>query len=496
MAGQEWSSAREIVEKVRAGTLTATRVAQHYLERIEQHDPHLHCFLDVRPETVLDQAKEVDARVERGDTDGALLGIPVAIKDNLCTTDHSTTCASQILQGYRSADDATVVRRIREAGGIVLGKTNLDEFAMGASTENSCAGPTSNPHDLKRVAGGSSGGSAAAVAAGLAPLALGSDTGGSVRQPASFCGVVGLRPSYGTVSRYGLIAFASSLDQVGPFALNVGDAAMLWEVVAGPDPRDSTCHPLANGDKSLPSDLSQLRVGVPREYHVDDVEKETRSVIQQCLSHLEERGATLVPVSLSLTEYSIPTYYLVVMSEASSNLSRFDGVRYGPRGRGGSTGEGHESHDLESLYRTTRTRFGEEVKRRIMLGTYALSAGYYDAYYKKALQVRHKIREEFEQAFEQADVLLGPTTPTPAFPIGEKSQDPLELYLCDVFTAGSALAGIPGISLPAGKSGDGLPIGAQIFGPRLSDRSLLVVAGEIEGCLGGGQTPVELNHGS
>jgi aspartyl-tRNA(Asn)/glutamyl-tRNA(Gln) amidotransferase subunit A len=369
----------------------------------------------------------------------------------------------------------------------VLGKTNLDEFAMGASTENSGFGASRNPHDVKRVPGGSSGGSAAAVAAGLAPLALGSDTGGSVRQPAALCGIVGHRPTYGAVSRYGLIAFASSLDQVGPMALNVDDCALLMGVIAGPDERDST----SRGDASfapLPDGaLKGLRIGVAAEYRAEGVDPEVRAALERVEREAVAAGATLVPLDLPLTPYAIPTYYLVVTSEASSNLARFDGVRYGPR---------EEPGDLHAMYGATRRRFGDEVKRRIMLGTYALSAGYYDAYYKKALQVRQKIGQEFAQAFAKCDVLLGPTTPTPAFPIGEKSGDPVQMYLCDVFTAPAPLAGLPALSFPCGRSKAALPIGAQLQGPALSDARLHAVARELERRLALDLSPLEAPRGA
>jgi len=492
LAAELVRSARALAQAVRTRRVAARAVADHYLDRIARHDGAVKAFLHVDPADVRRQADEIDRRVAGGDAEGALLGVPVAIKDNLCTRGLPTTCASRILDGYVPPYDATVVERIRAAGGVVLGKTNLDEFAMGASTENSGFFPTRNPHDLARVPGGSSGGSAAAVAAGLAPLALGSDTGGSVRQPGALCGVVGLRPTYGVVSRYGLVAFASSLDQVGPLALNVDDCELLTGVIAGHDPRDSTSRPvrwseLARAAPPAGSALPGLRVGIPAEYRSEGVDREVRSGVERCEKLLVEAGARLVPLSLPLTQYAIPTYYLVVTSEASSNLARFDGVRYGPRDAG---------RDLAATYAATRARFGDEVKRRIVLGTFALSSGYYDAYYKKALQVRQCIGREFEQAFRQCDLLLGPTAPTAAFPLGEKSSDPVQMYLCDVFTAPAPLAGLPALSIPCGRTAAGLPVGAQLQGPAAADARLLAVARELEARLALDLAPLEAPRGS
>jgi aspartyl-tRNA(Asn)/glutamyl-tRNA(Gln) amidotransferase subunit A len=490
LAPQLTKSARAIADAVRSGQATARSVADHYLDRIARHDPTLRAFLHVDPADVRAQADAIDRRVKAGQSSGALLGVPVAIKDNLCTRGQPTTCASKILEGYRPPYDATVVERIRAAGGLVLGKTNLDEFAMGASTENSGFFASRNPHDVKRVPGGSSGGSAAAVAGGLAPLALGSDTGGSVRQPGSLCGVVGLRPTYGVVSRYGLVAFASSLDQVGPLALNVEDCTLLMDVIAGHDGRDSTSRPrtwreISDATKDR-SSLAGLRIGIPSEYKSEGVDREVRALVERCEQLAVASGAKLVPLSLPLTQYAIPTYYLVVTSEASSNLARFDGIRYGPRDAAG---------DLAATYAATRRRFGDEVKRRIMLGTFALSAGYFDAYYKKALQVRQRIGQEFERAFEQCDLLLGPTAPTPAFPLGEKASDPVQMYLCDVFTAPAPLAGLPALSIPCGKTPAGLPVGVQLQGPSCSDARLLRVAAELEKKLALDLSPLEKPRG-
>ncbi len=486
-------SARAIADAVRTRRVRARDVADHYLERIARHDGAVHAFLHVDPADVRAQADAIDQRIAAGAagaTTGALLGVPVAIKDNLCTRGQPTTCASKILAGYRPPYDAAVVESIRAAGGVILGKTNLDEFAMGASTENSGFGTTRNPYDLKRVPGGSSGGSAAAVAAGFAPLALGSDTGGSVRQPAALCGVVGLRPTYGLVSRFGLVAFASSLDQVGPLALNVDDCTLLMEVIAGHDARDSTSRTTSYQElaRGANGSLAGLRIGVPHEYHADGVDREVRAAVERCEKLAVAAGAKLVPLSLPLTQYAIPTYYLVVTSEASSNLARFDGVRYGPRA---------DASELGAMYGATRAHgFGDEVKRRIMLGTYALSAGYYDAYYKKALQVRQCIGREFAAAFTQCDLLLGPTAPTAAFPLGEKSNDPVQMYLCDVFTAPAPLAGLPALSIPCGKTDGGLPIGVQLQGPIGSDARLLAVARQLEQRLALDLSPLEAPRGA
>jgi aspartyl-tRNA(Asn)/glutamyl-tRNA(Gln) amidotransferase subunit A len=489
-------SARAIAAAVRSRTVSARAVADHYLERIARHDGAVKAFLHVDPADVRAQADAVDRRVASGAkldaTSSALLGVPVAVKDNLCTRGLPTTCASRILEGYVPPYDATVVERIRAAGGVVIGKTNLDEFAMGASTENSGFGATRNPHDLARVPGGSSGGSAAAVAAGFAPLALGSDTGGSVRQPGALCGVVGLRPTYGLVSRYGLVAFASSLDQVGPIALNVDDCTLLMEVIAGHDARDSTSRKTTWSDvrratSATPSSsLAGVRLGVPREYLSDAVDPEMRAAVERAQQLAVEAGAKLVPIALPLTPYAIPTYYLVVTSEASSNLARFDGVRYGPRAKG---------DDLTAMYGATRSRFGPEVKRRIVLGTFALSAGYFDAYYKKALQVRRRIADEFAAAFQQCDFVVGPTAPTAAFKLGEKSDDPVQMYLCDVFTAPAPLAGLPALSIPCGRTKAGLPLGLQLQGPTSSDARMLAVARALEGRLALDLAPLDAPKG-
>ncbi len=415
------------------------------------------------------QAERADARRRQGDR-APLLGIPLGIKDVLSTEGTETTCGSKILQGYRPPYSATVVKRLEAAGMVMLGKTNTDEFAMGSSTENSAYQTTRNPWDLTRVPGGSSGGSAAAVAAGEALGALGTDTGGSVRQPASLCGVVGLKPSYGRISRYGLVAYGSSLDQVGTLTKDVTDAALLLNVIAGHDDRDSTslASDVPDYSQALGRSLDGLRVGVPDQFFIDGMQPAVEEAVRVALTQLGDLGAEVVPVSLPNTDISLPVYYLVATAEASANLARFDGVRFGY-----SAG----ADDMFENYRQTRGEgFGPEVKRRIMLGTYALSAGYYDAYYLKAQQVRTLIKQDYERAFEQVDVLAGPVSPTTAFKIGEKSDDPLAMYLSDVFTLSLNLAGMCGISVPCGFDGDGLPIGLQLIGPHLGEEIILRTA--------------------
>ncbi|HSJ95223.1 MAG TPA: Asp-tRNA(Asn)/Glu-tRNA(Gln) amidotransferase subunit GatA, partial [Gaiellaceae bacterium] len=427
----------------------------------------------------MEAAEAVDRRVRRGDAAGALAGVPIAVKDNICALGMPTTCGSRILQNYHSPYDATAVRRLRAAGAILVGKTNLDEFAMGSSTENSGFGPTRNPWDPARVPGGSSGGSAAVVAAGLAPWSLGTDTGGSVKQPASLCGVVGLRPTWGTVSRYGIVAFASSLDQVGPLAKTVRDCARLYGITAGRDACDSTTVELP-APVELPEreDLRGLRVGVPRELNeVDGIEPGVRERVEKAIRLAEELGAEVGETTLPRSvEYGLACYYLVAPAEASANLARYDGVRYGHR----AAGDG----DLTALYERTRWEgFGAEPKRRIMLGTYALSAGYYDAYYGQAQKVRTVIKQEFAAAFEDFDVLLSPTSPTVAFPLGDKVENPLAMYLTDVLTIPPNMAGLPGLSIPCGLS-EGLPVGLQILGPQFSENTLFAVGHALERALG------------
>ncbi len=455
---------------MRRGELTSVELTTAILARIEAVEPKTRAYLTVTAERALEAARQADALRAAGE-ERPLLGLPIAIKDNLSTRGVETTCASRILEGYVPPFDATVVERLKAAGAVILGKTNMDEFAMGSSTENSAFFPTHNPWDLDRVPGGSSGGSAAAVAAGEALAALGTDTGGSVRQPASLCGLVGVRPTYGRCSRYGLIAFASSLDQPGPLTRDVRDAALLMGVMAGHDPRDATTwrEPVPDYVAALgEGDLHGLRVGVPKEYFVEGVEAAVEQAVRSAIETLADLGAEIVEVSLPHSETGLPVYYLIAPAEASANLARFDGIRYGYRA---------EARTLEELYFRTRGEgFGPEVKRRIMLGTYALSAGYYDAYYRKAQQVRTLIRRDFDRAFEQVDVIVGPTSPVTAFRLGERTDDPLQIYLADIFTLSQALAGIPALSLPCGFDEAGLPIGMQIAAPVLREATMFRVA--------------------
>ena len=459
------------VEQLDAGTITATELTQAHLQAINMLDKDVHAYLTVTPDQALEQAAIADQARANGDIHNQpLLGIPIALKDVLSTTDIETTCGSKILKGYVPIYDATTVARLKAAGAVILGKLNMDEFAMGSSTENSAYGVTRNPWDLERVPGGSSGGSAAAVAARTAMGTLGTDTGGSIRLPGSFCGVAALKPSYGRVSRYGLIAFGSSLDCPGPMARSVEDIARLLQVIAGHDPLDSTSMdiPVPDYVAGLTGDIAGLRVGIPKEFFGDGIQAEVDAAIQGALSQLEALGAELVEVSLPHTEYGLPVYYIIATSEASSNLARFDGVRYGAR---------IEQGDMWDTYRETRGQgFGAEVKRRIMLGTYALSAGYYDAWYGKAQAVRTLIKRDYEQAFEQVDVLATPVSPTTAFRLGENVADPLQMYLADIMTISANLAGVPGISVPCGFDDEQLPIGLQLLGPAFGEEVILRVA--------------------
>ena len=466
------ATALEIAGEVRAGRRPATDVLQESLAAIAGREGEIHAFNLVTADEAGAAAAEVDRTVEAGADPGPLAGVPLALKDNLCTRGVPTTCSSRILEGWRPPYDATVVERLRAAGAVAVGKTNLDEFAMGSSTENSAFGPTRNPHDLQRVPGGSSGGSAAAVAAGFVPLALGSDTGGSIRQPAALCGVVGVKPTYGLVSRYGLVAFASSLDQIGPLAATVGDAALALEVIAGHDPADSTSIP--GPAPSLLTALEQgvegLRVGVVRELLGEGVAADVAPRVPPAADRLAHEGAKVDEASVPAATYGLSAYYLIAPAEASSNLARYDGVRYGLRVDG---------PDVGAMYTATRSAgFGPEVKRRIMLGTYALSAGYYDAYYGQAQRARTLIIRDFEAAYETFDLLLSPTTPTTAFPIGAKTADPLTMYLSDVCTVPSSLAGHPAMSVPFGSGDDGLPVGVQVLAPALGE-ALMFRAGAV-----------------
>jgi aspartyl-tRNA(Asn)/glutamyl-tRNA(Gln) amidotransferase subunit A len=454
---------------------TATAVAEDCLARIASQDPKIHAYLSVDREYALGQAARIDDLAAKGEALPPLAGVPIGIKDVLTLEGFPATAGSKILEGYRPPYTATAVRRLAEAGAVFPGKLNCDEFAMGSSNENSAYGPVHNPHDLDRVPGGSSGGSAAAVAAGMAVATLGTDTGGSIRQPASFCGVVGVLPTYGRVSRYGLIAFASSLDRIGPFAANVRDAAKVLGVIAGHDPMDATSSPLPVPDYAADLDkgVAGLKLGVPAEYFAEGLDPEVRTAIEAGIEKLRAAGAEIRPISLPHTRYAIPTYYVIATAEASSNLARFDGVRYGLRAP--------QSDTLASMYRRTRDLgFGAEVKRRILLGTYVLSHGYYDAYYRKAQQVRRLLAEDFLAAFREVDAILTPTAPTPAFRLGEKSDDPVAMYLADIYTVTASLAGICGISVPCGQSREGLPIGMQILGKHFGEATVFRVGQALE----------------
>jgi aspartyl-tRNA(Asn)/glutamyl-tRNA(Gln) amidotransferase subunit A len=470
-------SAIEIAEAIRTGKTTARQVVEQHLATIAARDPELHAFNLVMADEARAAADAVDLAVGKGEDPGPLAGVPVALKDNMCTRGIPTTCSSRILEGWRPPYDATVVERITAAGGIIVGKTNLDEFAMGSSTENSAFGPTKNPHDPTRVPGGSSGGSAAAVAAGFAPLALGSDTGGSIRQPASLCGVVGMKPTYGVVSRYGLIALASSLDQIGPFATTVADAALLLEVMAGHDPRDSTslAEPAPAVVREVDRGADGVRVGIVREL-LDGVDPEVAARFNEAADALSAAGAKVDEASVPAAVYGVSAYYLIQPAEASSNLARYDGVRYGLRVDGA---------DVTALYGATRAAgFGAETKRRIMLGTYALSAGYYDAYYGQAQRTRTLIIRDFAAAYENFDVLLSPTSPTTAFEFGAKA-DPLTMYLSDVCTIPCNLTGQPAMSVPFGTDAKGLPVGVQVMAPALGEPVMFRTAGALERAGGG-----------
>jgi aspartyl-tRNA(Asn)/glutamyl-tRNA(Gln) amidotransferase subunit A len=460
--------------KIAEGEITAAEVTDAHLARVEALEPEVHAFITLTPERARVQAKAVDDRKKKGEKLGPLAGVPLALKDVLCTEGVLSTAGSRILGTYVPPYSATVVNRMNAAGIVTLGKANMDEFAMGSSTENSSFGPSRNPWDLARVPGGSSGGSASAVAAGMAPLGIGTDTGGSIRQPASLCGIVGVKPTYGRVSRYGVIAFASSLDQVGPFARTVRDVALLQQVISGHDPMDATSvpHEVPDYAAALEQGVQGLRIGVWSESLGDGTQSGVRDRVKDAAEKLAKLGAEVDEVSLPSFEYALSAYYLIAPAECSSNLARYDGVRYGHRAPGKDI--------VEMNSRTRAEGFGDEVKRRVMLGTYALSAGYYDAYYGKALKVRTLVIREFEKAYERFDVLLSPTAPTTAFTIGEKADDPLSMYLSDLFTIPSNLAGAAAISLPCGLASDGLPVGLQLMGPPLSEDLLFRVAHAFE----------------
>ncbi len=479
-AGDEMTDLPETIDShlrgVRAGSVRIPERIDALLGRIRQHDPRIGAFLHVMDAEARSAAEQLQSRVERGEWPGPLTGVPIAVKDNICVQGHPTTAASRILTGFTPLYTATAVERLRQAGAIVIGKTNLDEFAMGSSNEHSAVHAVHNPHDLGRVPGGSSGGSAAAIAAGMALGALGSDTGGSVRQPAAFCGLVALKPQYGAVSRYGLIAFGSSLDQIAPMARTARDCARIENVIAGPDPHDATSLPERRPIDldGLEAGIEGLRIGVPAGWVAKGLDAEVAALFESAGERFRARGARVLSVDLFDPEWGIAAYYILATAEASSNLARYDGVRYGYRAAG--------ARDLASLYERTRgAGFGAEVKRRILLGTFVLSAGYYDAYYRRAMQVRAMIRTACEAVFARVDALLVPASPTPAFRLGEKLEDPLAMYLSDVFTVVPNLTGFPAVAFPVGRTAGGLPVGAQLFGPAESEARLLQLAHQATG---------------
>ncbi|HVJ88825.1 MAG TPA: Asp-tRNA(Asn)/Glu-tRNA(Gln) amidotransferase subunit GatA [Labilithrix sp.] len=474
-----------VAESVRKGDKRAVEVAEAALSRIEERDGSLRAFLAVAKDELLAQARAVDEKRARGEALGLLAGVPIALKDAICMRGVATTSGSKMLEGWKPPYDATVVARLRAADALIPGKTNLDEFAMGSSTESSAYGPTRNPVDPSRTPGGSSGGSAVAVAAGMSPASLGSDTGGSIRQPAAFTGVVGLKPTYGRVSRFGLVAFASSLDQIGPFANDVRGAARVMSVIAGHDPKDMTSltAPVADYEAACGATVRGLRLGVPDEYFAGGLDPEVEESIRGAIRELEADGCTVRPVKLPYTRHAVATYYVIATAEASSNLARFDGVRYGLRveRKAVSDSKGGQASALRAMYGATRDAgFGPEVKRRILLGTFVLSAGYYDAYYLKAQKVRTLIRRDFESAFAEVDAIVCPTAPTAAFKLGEKTSDPLSMYLSDVYTLPASLAGLPAISVPCGKTRAGLPVGLQIIARPLEETTALSLGAAAE----------------
>jgi aspartyl-tRNA(Asn)/glutamyl-tRNA(Gln) amidotransferase subunit A len=464
-------TAHELKDMLRKGETSSREITESVLDRIQEVEEKVKAYVTIDREGALKQADEIDEKLKQGEQLPPLAGIPIALKDNMCTKGLKTTCSSKILENFVPPYDATVVAKLKENGAVIIGKTNMDEFAMGSSTENSAFFNTANPWDLTTVPGGSSGGSAAAVAADEAVMALGSDTGGSIRQPAALCGVVGLKPTYGFVSRYGLIAFASSLDQIGPITRDVTDCALLMNVICGHDPRDSTSADVKVPDftRFLRNDVKGLRIGIPKEYFPEGINPEVEKAVINAGKLLEELGAEIIEISLPHTDYALADYYIIAPAEASSNLARYDGIQYGYRSQ--------DYDDLIDLYKKTRSEgFGPEVKRRIMLGTYALSSGYYDAYYLKALKVRTLVKQDFDRAFEKVDCIISPTSPTPAFKMGEKVDDPLAMYLSDVFTLPVNMAGIAGISIPCGFSKEGLPIGLQVIGKPFDEGTIIQVA--------------------
>ena len=461
----------ELQEKLKSKELTITEITKAYTDRINEKEKDVQAFVTILAEEANNQAEEIEEKIKNGEIKGELAGIPIGIKDNMCTKGIKTTCSSRMLENFVAPYDATVIEKINAENMIDLGKLNMDEFAMGGSTEYSYFKKTRNPWNLNKVPGGSSGGSAAAVASNMVPWALGSDTGGSIRQPSSFCGVVGLKPTYGLVSRYGLVAFASSLDQIGPITKDVYDSAMLLSLIAGHDEKDTTSEKREKIDytKCLKNDVKGLKIGVPKEFFGEGINEEVKQSLENAIKKYKELGAEIEEFSLDIAQYALATYYIVACAEASSNLGRFDGIRYGYRTK--------EFKNLKELYRKSRSEgFGPEVKRRIILGTYVLSSGYYDAYYKKAQQVRTLVMNEFDKAFEKYDVILTPTSPTVAFDIGSKSDNPLEMYLADICTVSVNIAGLPGISIPCGVDKEGMPIGMQLIGNKFCEETILNAA--------------------
>lgn len=472
-------TARELSRKIRDGEISVKETVDMYREQMEKMEPQVHAFLSVDEDRLAGRIQEVEEGIKSGRYSGPLAGVPVAVKDNICTRGQKTTCASKILENFVPAFDAEAVKRLEDAGMIVLGKTNMDEFAMGSTTETSAFGVTKNPWNIEHVPGGSSGGSCAAVAAGEAVLALGSDTGGSIRQPAAYCGVTGLKPTYGRVSRYGLIAYASSLDQIGPVGRNVKDCAALFEVIAGHDAKDSTSaqKDVESWESMTEGGLKGKKIGIPKEYFAEGTNEEVKKALTDAIELMAENGAEVEYFSLKMVDYVIPAYYIIACAEASSNLERFDGVKYGYRNM--------ESTELHEMYKKSRAEgFGEEVKRRILLGSFVLSAGYYDAYYLKALKAKALIKKEFDQAFEKYDCILAPASPTTAPKIGTSLCDPLQMYLSDIYTVAVNLAGLPAVSLPCGRDSQGLPVGMQIIGDCFQEKKILQTAAAYEALRG------------
>ena len=464
-------TAIELGKKIKLGEITCVEATEAYLERIEVLDKEINSFVTVDSDGALKQAKEIQAKIDSGELTGPLAGVPVAIKDNMCVSGMRTTCSSNILNNFVPTYTATAVEKLKDAGAVIIGKTNMDEFAMGSTTETSFYGVTKNPWDLEKVPGGSSGGSAAAVAAEEIPYALGSDTGGSIRQPAAFCGVTGIKPTYGRVSRYGLVAYGSSLDQIGPIAKDVADCAAVLDIICKYDDKDSTSYKDASEDFSsaLIDDVKGMKIGIPRDYFAEGIDEEVKSSVLAAAEVLREKGAIVEEFDLGMVEYAIPAYYIIASAEASSNLERFDGVKYGYRTK--------EYRDLHNMYKKSRSEgFGAEVKRRIMLGSFVLSSGYYDAYYVKALKTKALIKKAFDDAFEKYDVILGPCAPTTAPKLGQSLTDPIKMYLGDIYTVSVNLAGIPGISLPCGYDKDGMPIGLQLLGQVFDEKTIIRAA--------------------